>query len=291
MATALFRRPTAYPVLTIDEIDRIKAPAAGVFTITPDFAGHILDHRNNLNRRKKDALVGRIRRDLEDERFRLNGESIVFSVRGDLLDGQHRLEGCRQSGKSFEAVVALGIEGEALATIDQSMARSLGDILAIQGELTKPVAETAACVARYVAGFHKGSRSTFGRVTEVSRDQSIAEISQNQSIISASEWAISMRKDMRGVTMPSMIALARVVLEECYPGREEDVLYFLERVAIGDDIQQDQPAFTTRSRLSAAKQRLSIPVIQEILLRGAKAHMEGRPLTKIQVHNCLPELG
>ena len=291
MATALFRRPTAYPVLTIDEIDRIKTPAAGVFTITPEFAGHIMDHRNTLNRGKKQALIGRIRRDLDSDRFRLNGESIVFSDQGELLDGQHRMEGCRQSGKSFEAVVALGIEGGTLATIDQSMARTAGDILAIQGDLTKPVAETAACVARYIAGYHKGNRSTFGRVTEISRDQSIAEIQQNPNIISASEWAISMRKDMRGVTMPSMIALARTVLEECYPGREEDVVYYLERVAIGDDIQQDQPAFTTRSRLSAAKQRLSIPVIQEILLRGAKAHMEGRPLTKIQVHNCLPELG
>lgn len=291
MATALFRRPSAYPVLTIEEVDRIKTPAAGVFTITPSFAAEILDSRNQLNRRKKEALIGRIRRDLEDGRFRLNGESIVFSTHGDLLDGQHRLEGCRQSGNSFESVVALGVEGTALETIDQSMARTVGDILAIQGDLTKPVAETSACVARYMAGFHKGNRKTFGRVTEISRDQSIAEISQNPQIITASEWALAMRREMRGVTVPSMIALARTVLEECYRGREEDVVYFLERVAIGDGIRQDQPAFTTRARLSAAKQRLSIPVAQEIILRGAKAQMEGRNLSKIPVLNCLPELG
>lgn len=290
MATA-FKRPTAYPTLTIAEIDRVKTPACGVFTITPEFAAEVLANRNDRNRHKKAALIGRLRKDMADNRFNLNGESVVFSAYGNLLDGQHRLEACWQSGKSFEAVVALGIEEQALATIDQSMARTTGDIISIQGDFPKAVAETAACVGRYMAGFHRGHRLTFGRVTEISRDVALAEIHQNPTIVAAAEWAIALRKDMRGVTVPSMIALARVVLEECYPGREEDVLYFLERVAIGDDIRPEQPAFTTRARLSAATRRLSIPVAQEILLRGAKAHMEGRDLKKIHVNNSLPELG
>lgn len=291
MATVMKYPTTTYPVLSLGEVDRVKTPAAGVFTITPFFAAEILSHRNDKNRAVKKAMIGRIKRDLEADRFRLNGESIVFSRSGNLIDGQHRLEGGVQTGKSFEAVVALGIEDTALATIDQSMARTCGDVLAIQGDLSKATAETAACVARYVAGFHKGNRATFGRVTEISRDVSLSEIDQQPGIIAASEWAIALRRELRGVTVPSMLALARVVLEECYPGREEDVVYFLERVAIGDNVQKDQPAFTTRARLSAATRRLSIPVAQEILLRGAKAHMEGRTLTKVQVHNALPELG
>jgi len=85
------------------------------------------------NRNLKDAKINSLRRDLIAGKFRLNGESIIFSDAGVLIDGHHRLTACHMSGRQIESVVVRGVRSESRKTIDMGASRTVGDHLSIDG--------------------------------------------------------------------------------------------------------------------------------------------------------------
>lgn len=106
----------------------------GVAEITPELAKNILENRNAGNRPLKAAHIKMLMTTLKRDEWMLNGESIAFSESGRLLDGQHRLTACVNSGKSFKTVVIKGIEDDAaFGTIDIGKPRSVTDLMSLQG--------------------------------------------------------------------------------------------------------------------------------------------------------------
>src|SRR5688572_16689807 len=74
-----------------ERIERCKhTPVSEVVTVSPALAILLLD-RNSGNRRISDVNLDRIKRDIMASRFAFNGEAIVVSKDGRLIDGQHRL--------------------------------------------------------------------------------------------------------------------------------------------------------------------------------------------------------
>jgi hypothetical protein len=91
----------------------------GVAHITPELAKHLLGTTNHDNRPLKPAHIKMLSTALKNDEWMLNGETIVFSKSGRLLDGQHRLTACINTGKAFQTVIIKGIEDEAaFGTID-----------------------------------------------------------------------------------------------------------------------------------------------------------------------------
>jgi len=107
---------------------------AGVAEITPELAKELLANSNHGNRPLKKAHIKMLTSSLKNDEWMLNGESITFSSSGRLLDGQHRLNACINSGKSFQTIVITGIEDEsAFGTIDIGKPRSVTDLMDLQG--------------------------------------------------------------------------------------------------------------------------------------------------------------
>ena len=107
---------------------------AGVAEITPDLAKEILEICNHDNRPLKRDHIKMLTSSLKNNEWMLNGESIAFSESGRLLDGQHRLTACVNSGKSFKTIVIKGIEEDAaFGTIDIGKPRSVTDLMNLQG--------------------------------------------------------------------------------------------------------------------------------------------------------------
>lgn len=107
---------------------------AGVAEITPDLAKDILENCNRDNRPLKRDHIKRLTSTLKNNEWMLNGEAIAFSRSGRLLDGQHRLTACVNSGKSFKTLVIKGIEEEeAFGTIDIGKPRTVTDLMNLQG--------------------------------------------------------------------------------------------------------------------------------------------------------------
>ncbi len=119
----------------MEKIRFIESPIqAGVAEITPELAKEILETSNHGNRPLKKAHIKMLASSLKNNEWMLNGESIAFSESGRLLDGQHRLHACINSGKPFKTIVIKGINDEAaFGTIDIGKPRSVTDLMDLQG--------------------------------------------------------------------------------------------------------------------------------------------------------------
>ena len=98
----------------------------------------------------------------------LNGETIIFSAEGVLLNGQHRLHAIINSGVTVDVLVVLGIDAEAFRTLDGGRSRTTGDVLAMDNERnSNAVAGAIAALVAFVdaSGSVTGSTSNARKVT------------------------------------------------------------------------------------------------------------------------------
>jgi hypothetical protein len=123
-----------------------------IMTVTPDAATAWLGttsgpHRANLR------AVANYSKAMEDGSWKLNGEPIIFSNKGILLDGYARLRACTRAGKPFKTLVIRGIDSASFETIDAVRKRTLGDILHIRREPNgRALAAALMIVWRYWQG-------------------------------------------------------------------------------------------------------------------------------------------
>lgn len=101
--------------------------------ITPDLASKML-LSNTCNRPVMKAHVRMLRNVIERGEFIFNGEPIIVANSGRLLDGQHRLMACLESGIPIDALIVTGVKESAFATIDQGKIRTCGSVMQMAGE-------------------------------------------------------------------------------------------------------------------------------------------------------------
>lgn len=106
--------------------------------ITPQLAKQWLE-RNTRNRPLSENTVIAYGLDMLEGRWQYDGAPIRFDTDGNLIDGQHRLKACIESGVSFENDVIFDLPPEAMRTIDIHRPRTAGHIAHIEG------AQNASC--------------------------------------------------------------------------------------------------------------------------------------------------
>lgn len=89
---------------------------------------------NRDNRPIRDTLVKSITLDMSNDEWDDNGETIKFDENNDLIDGQHRLMGVIESGKTIEMLVIWGLPRKVQDTIDTGAKRTFADNLHRKGE-------------------------------------------------------------------------------------------------------------------------------------------------------------
>ena len=82
---------------------------SSIKTINPKKAEEMLGSQIR-NRTLSDPLILRYARDMKQENWDENGQSIIISEEGDLIDGQHRLHACIKADVPFRSVVTYGVE-------------------------------------------------------------------------------------------------------------------------------------------------------------------------------------
>jgi len=108
-----------------------------VYWITPQMAGYLIDKYNLSNRPRKPAKIGIYGKAMTGNEWRLTGDTIKFSDRQILRDGQNRLIACRDSGARFQTHIVFGVPDEFFSVMDQGKNRDGSDLLAIEG-VTNP---------------------------------------------------------------------------------------------------------------------------------------------------------
>lgn len=99
-----------------------------VVNVTPELAAHYLNNNPN-NRPITKVRVRSFAAMMDAGQWLVNGETIVISATGRLLDGQHRLAAVIEYGKPVPMLVAQGADDASFATIDIGAKRSGGNIL------------------------------------------------------------------------------------------------------------------------------------------------------------------
>jgi hypothetical protein len=129
----------------------IKNPPTDTVTIsvTPQMADEMLGY-NDRNRPQSPNTVRHYARQMKEGKWVYTRQPIIFSAEGRLIDGQHRLAACLESGVAFNVDVAFGAPDEAFSFIDIGKKRQAADIFAINGVARySTVAAATGWVAQY----------------------------------------------------------------------------------------------------------------------------------------------
>ncbi len=130
--------------------DMYSSVRVEIVRITPELAAAWLAN-NTRNRPINRQHVARFVSTFLARDMVLNGETIIFSSDGVLLNGQHRLTACVRSGIDFDSVVVHGISPSAFDTIDGVKTRSTSDVLSMENipDATR-VAAAVQCLVSFV---------------------------------------------------------------------------------------------------------------------------------------------
>jgi hypothetical protein len=103
---------------------------AAVELITPEKAKELLnyDRQRGLSFKLKSY-----KQQMLEGKWRDNGEAIIISKTGKLLDGQHRLLSIIETGKEQYMTVSYGVDDDVMTTIDTGKSRSASDVFTIFG--------------------------------------------------------------------------------------------------------------------------------------------------------------
>lgn len=242
--------------------------------INPAYAKQLLE-QNCKNRKLSQKTVDRYASDMKEGRWESNGQGIILTAEGKLLDGQHRMAAVVQAQCNVGMLVVRGVPEAAFHTMDSGRARTLSDVLSVRG-----FANTAllGAVARtswtYASGAIVGYTPTKAALERFILDHDYL-----------SDITATVNNRLR---MPSKSAIA-AVLFLANEGRKFDteVEKFVEALSTGAALYKGDPRLTLREWLMATKGKTSsggthARVFFTAVARAWNAYAEGRELSIIR---------
>ena len=247
-------------------------PTTSIETITPALAREMLKV-NVSNRRLRPWKINAYAALMTKGVWVITGESLLFDVRGNLMNGQHRLLACIKANVSFVTTVLRGAPPEAYDYVDSGMKRTMADVLAHQDI---PHAISCAAAARLVLAYHAG---LIGNNREVSlladRPTVLAEVQEDDDLYQKYATMASNRR-ANSVFMPSaMLAFCVIASQVNGIGTIDG---FIDNLLSGAGLEVGDPRLALGrlmrgpSRPSSAEKQLSG------LIRAYRPWLEGEPL-------------
>jgi hypothetical protein len=215
---------------------------AEIEVISPAQAKELLE-RNITNRPINKRQVARYASDMRSERWVNNGQTVVITAKGDLLDGQHRMAAIIAAQKNVAMLVVRGADPQSFVTMDTGRSRNLSDVLHIQGfRHTIATAAGARLAWNYVAGVNLTYSPTVPVLNEfIARHPYMAEVS---TVLGA-----HVRNIPKG-PLAAVLFLANEKRE-----LDEEVANFLEGVVYGTGLWKGDARLTLRNWLTTSRER------------------------------------
>lgn len=107
----------------IDQAAKSTKPIARVVRLDSAMATELLA-RAATNREVRRTRVARYRADMEGGHWVLNGEPMIISSEGKLIDGQHRCLAIQGTEAAVDVLLVLGVHPLAMATMGQGVPRT-----------------------------------------------------------------------------------------------------------------------------------------------------------------------
>lgn len=234
------------------------------------------------NRKVSPALVDKYAREISANNWRINGESIVISNIGRVLDGQHRLRAVVESGIPIWTVLVTGVEEGAMNTFDTGRTRSAADIFGMTGHQN---ARHLAALLLLVWQYERVKPGTWphGSASMIELYGVLTKYPQASSSI---DYCLQVAE----VCSPSLVAFVHL-LGPVYGNDLEKTKRFIEKLATGADLPLDSPALVLRNQLlqtgghNRRNRRDPIPRLMQLawIIRAYNREIAGGNLKHITV--------
>lgn len=211
--------------------------------MTPQMAGRLLE-TNTRNRHVNRARVAMWAQTMRDGLWQANGQPIILSTDGRLLDGQHRLLACLEANVTVPMLIVTGVASEAQYTMDTGRPRSLADMLALRGEQNVNI--LASALKALVRLDRYGIRAGFDMQTAhypVTYEQAFAYLKQHPTLRAD---IVECERIYRHTGIPLKIII--LWYELFYRADADAASMFFTQLASGVGLDADNPILVLRER-------------------------------------------
>jgi hypothetical protein len=265
--------------------------------ITPAIAENYLRY-NIRNRKATGRLIRFLSNQMIDNLFLENGESIVFDLRGDLVDGQHRLLAIIKSGKSYNIPVVTGVLPHSMATYDTGKNRSARDVLQMNGfKYYSPLASFIISLNRYFIRSYKNAEVSTGEREGMLTNQQVLEYCKDnydwlKEIMSKSQY-LTQTQITPKVLSGTQIALICYVIGGKQP---DSIVYDFMKYIIGISRTADSATnylFTKLYNSKINKEPLNFYWILGMSIKAYNYFIDGNPAVRFfrfSINDDLPKI-
>lgn len=244
--------------------------------LTPALAEYLLgDDRNPMNRNISDRQVASFAQDINDGRWRFNGEPLIISRDGFLNDGQHRCSAVVATETSIEFLWVFGVTRDSRTTLDQGRVRSASDFLKMDG---MPYATNSAAVAAIVMEALETGAAHYGR-KRPTKGAVVEYVHKHPDII---ESCASIPTNTRTIGGHSALAAAHYLISKV--GEPEDVEDFFHKLVTGENLTARNPILVCRKRLTEMvfnRERVNYRL--ECIIRGWNNYRSERRVSRLLI--------
>lgn len=221
-------------------------PYAKVMVITPNMAKSIIEFKSDKNFREKNQdHIKYLSKQMESGNFNFNGESIVFDKDRNLVDGQHRLLACVESGCDILTTVSFNSYSD--LAIDSGKNRSLTEYLKYMGKKNASnLAPALNILVKHYTYDDIYSQRGYGRARPT-RDEALQVLDQHPDI---ETYITKCSKCKEYVAIPVMAACIYIFSTQNKDLAEK----FLEDVHLASQ-NSNCPAYHLKSLLSLWKDK------------------------------------
>lgn len=221
-----------------------KEPTAVFLDVTPAMAKAMLEHNTN-NRGLRKHRVTNLAREMSRKQWLATGEAIKFDVKGVLLDGQHRLEGCVEAKITLkQQLIVTGLPQDSFTVIDSGMKRTNNDILnaagIANGSAIAPVARLYGVIDAGLSPYRSDVRQL------ITRQDVVAWSEENIEVL---DWAVRLSRtvyDSSGIGNRTALITLAVMANKKGHSREV-VEQFFSSLATGEGLAGSSPILALRS--------------------------------------------
>ena len=214
--------------------------------ITPSLALAMMEHNKSdewHNRPESKSALERFKAAMR-RNWKLTGEPLIFSVSGRLLNGQHRLVACIETGLSFPCLVVFGIDDDAFKYIDIGTRRTAAHIFMIEDI---PNYAVVAAASRVVLAYDQrqiGSGEHSG-VKLVIENQELLDWYRSNERIQESVHFGALTREASHHSKTVGTALHYIFARKHRANADE----FCERVGAGIGLEKSSPEYRLRKAL------------------------------------------
>lgn len=249
--------------------------------ITPKIAKQLM-LKNTINRPVNKSNLYFFVDEIKSGRFVYNGQTIVISDKDTLLDGQHRLLACIETGINIEVEVIEGVPEDVFYSMDAGRPRKASDTFASMGIKNHTIMSSST--RKIIDGLNLKKRSRNGAIIKVSTKELLDFYYKNELKINLLYKLIFPLYSSQKILPPSFsIALAFLLNDEAGDSRGQE---FIRQIFTGKAENLDSNApIAVRDRLIrdllSTKGKLTLSNKRNLVLNSFNKYVKGKDIKMI----------